>query len=99
MHSLTGFHPMTTEDADKVISLAPDRPIWDRVFGVFRLVIVGSEEKTADTTSRPSTWRCPWAGGNQFGFVCSPEHATRGASQRIPGVRASSSGRVEHDGR
>jgi hypothetical protein len=53
---------MTTEDADKVISLAADRPIWDRVFGVFPLVIVSSKEKTADTTSRPSTWRCPCEG-------------------------------------
>ncbi len=34
---------MTIENADKVISRATDRPIRDRVFGVFPLVSVGSK--------------------------------------------------------
>jgi hypothetical protein len=54
MHSLTGFHPMTTEDAGKVISLATDRPIWDRVFGVFPLVIVGSKENNCRYNLAPN---------------------------------------------
>jgi hypothetical protein len=99
MHSLTGLHPMTTEDAGKVISLGTDRPIWDRVFGVFPLVIVGSKEKNCRYNLAPKHLAMPLGWGNHFGFVCGPEHATRGASQRIPVVRASSSGQVEHDGR
>jgi hypothetical protein len=41
MHGLTGSHAMMTEGADKLFALAADRPIWDRGFGVFPVVIVG----------------------------------------------------------
>jgi hypothetical protein len=36
------FDRMSTNDADTLISLPSDRPIWDRIFGVFPLIIVGS---------------------------------------------------------
>jgi flavin reductase (DIM6/NTAB) family NADH-FMN oxidoreductase RutF len=67
---------MPTEDADKVISLATDRPIWDRVFGVFPLVIVGSKEEDGRYNLAPKHLAMPLGWGNHFGFVCSPEHTT-----------------------
>jgi flavin reductase (DIM6/NTAB) family NADH-FMN oxidoreductase RutF len=67
---------MTTEDADKVIALATDRPIWDRFFGVFPLVIVGSKEEDGRYNLAPKHLAIPLGWGNHFGFVCSPEHTT-----------------------
>jgi flavin reductase (DIM6/NTAB) family NADH-FMN oxidoreductase RutF len=67
---------MPTEDADKVISLATDRPIWDRVFGVYPLVIVGSREEDGRYNLAPKHLAMPLGWGNHFGFVCSPAHTT-----------------------
>lgn len=67
---------MPTEDADRVISLATDRPIWDRVFGVFPLVIVGSKEEDGRYNLAPKHLAMPLGWGNHFGFVCSPGHTT-----------------------
>lgn len=67
---------MTTEDADNVIELATDRPIWDRVFGVFPLVIVGSKEEDGRYDLAPKHLAIPLGWGNHFGFVCSPNHTT-----------------------
>ncbi len=67
---------MTTEDPDKLISLAVDRPIWDRVFGVFPLVIVGSKEDDGRYNLAPKHLAMPMSWENHFGFVCSPGHTT-----------------------
>jgi flavin reductase (DIM6/NTAB) family NADH-FMN oxidoreductase RutF len=76
MRGPTGFHAMTPEDADKVIALATDRPIWDRVFGVFPLAIVGSKEEDGRHNLAPKHLAMPPGWENHFGFVCSPGHTT-----------------------
>ena len=73
---LTGFHVMMTEGADKVIALATDRPIWDRGFGVFPLLIVGSKEEDGRFDLAPKHLAMPLGWENHFGFVCSPGHTT-----------------------
>jgi flavin reductase (DIM6/NTAB) family NADH-FMN oxidoreductase RutF len=67
---------MATDDADKVIPLATDQPIWDRVFGVFPLVIVGSKEEDGRYNLAPKHLAMPLSWGNHFGFVCSDRHTT-----------------------
>ena len=66
---------MPTDDADKLIPLSTDRPIWDRFFGVFPLVLVGSKEENgqynlAKHLAMPLGWE------NHYCFVCSPRHTT-----------------------
>jgi flavin reductase (DIM6/NTAB) family NADH-FMN oxidoreductase RutF len=60
---------------EKLISLATDRPIWDRFFGVFPLVIVGSKEG-AGFNLAPKHLAMPLGWDNFFCFVCSPRHTT-----------------------
>ena len=45
---------MPTDDADKLIPLATDRPVWDRFFGVYPLVIVGSKEEDGQYNFAPN---------------------------------------------
>jgi flavin reductase (DIM6/NTAB) family NADH-FMN oxidoreductase RutF len=66
---------MDTPDADKLIPLATDRPIWDRFFGVFPLVIVGSKED-GQYNLAPKHLAMPLGWENHYCFVCSPRHAT-----------------------
>ena len=62
-------------DSDKVIPLDVDRPIWDRFFGVFPLVIVGSKEG-AGYNLAPKHLAMPLGWENHYCFVCSPRHTT-----------------------
>jgi flavin reductase (DIM6/NTAB) family NADH-FMN oxidoreductase RutF len=66
---------MPTDDADKLIPLATDRPIWDRFFGVFPLVIVGSKEDDRYNLA-PKHLAMPLGWENFYCFVCSPRHTT-----------------------
>jgi hypothetical protein len=61
--------------ADRPIPLPTDRPIWDRFFGVFPLVIVGSKEGDRYDLA-PKHLAMPLGWENYFCFVCSPRHAT-----------------------
>ena len=67
---------MQTDDADKLIPLATDRPIWDRFFGVFPLVIVGSKEEDGQYNLAPKHLAMPLGWENYYCFVCSPRHTT-----------------------
>jgi len=51
-------------------------PIWDRVFMVFPLVIVGTKEADGDYDLAPKHMAMPMGWGNHFGFVCTPRHGT-----------------------
>jgi flavin reductase (DIM6/NTAB) family NADH-FMN oxidoreductase RutF len=66
---------MSVDDADKLIPLATDRPIWDRFFSVFPLVIVGSKEGDRYNLA-PKHMAMPLGWENYYGFVCSPRHTT-----------------------
>lgn len=65
---------MPTDD-DNLIPLATDRPIWDRFFGVFPLVIVGTREDDRYNLA-PKHLAIPMGWENYFAFVCSPRHST-----------------------
>ena len=67
---------MSTEEARKLITLPVDRSIWERVFCVAPLVIVGSKEPTGEYDLAPKHMAMPLGWGNYFCFVCSPRHAT-----------------------
>ena len=67
---------MSSEGASKLITLPVDRPIWERVFCVAPLVIVGSKEPTGEYDLAPKHMAMPLGWGNYFCFVCSPRHAT-----------------------
>ena len=67
---------MSSEEASKLIPLPVDRPIWERVFCVAPLVIVGSKEPTGEYDLAPKHMAMPLGWGNYFCFVCSPRHAT-----------------------
>jgi flavin reductase (DIM6/NTAB) family NADH-FMN oxidoreductase RutF len=66
---------MPANAADKLVPLATDRPIWDRFFGVFPLVIVGSKEDSGYNLA-PKHLAMPLGWENHFCFVCSPQHTT-----------------------
>lgn len=67
---------MSSEESSKLITLPVDRPIWDRVFCVAPLVIVGSKEPNGEYDLAPKHMAMPLGLGNYFCFVCSPRHAT-----------------------
>src|ERR1035438_2888216 len=76
MHGPTEFERMPPDDADKLIPLATDRPIWDRFFGVFPLVIVGSKETDDRYNLAPKHLAMPLGWESYYCFVCSPQHTT-----------------------
>jgi len=67
---------MPTDEDDKLISIPTDRPIWDRFFGVFPLVIVGSKQEDGQYNLAPKHLAMPLGWENHYCFVCSPRHAT-----------------------
>ncbi len=62
--------------ADELVSLATDRPIWDRTFTVAPLVIVGSKEEDGRFDLAPKHLAMPLGWDNYYCFVCSPRHTT-----------------------
>lgn len=73
---------MIKDNADKLIPLPTDHAIWDRFFGVYPLVIVGSKEGPQVYDLAPKHLAMPLGWENYFGFVCSPRHATYGNIRR-----------------
>ena len=67
---------MSSQDSGKLIPLSVDRPIWERVFTIAPLVIVGSKEPTGEYNLAPKHMAMPLGLGNYFCFVCSPRHTT-----------------------
>jgi flavin reductase (DIM6/NTAB) family NADH-FMN oxidoreductase RutF len=63
-------------DGERLIPLPVDRPIWDRFFGVYPLVIVGSKEQEGRYNLAPKHMAMPLGWENHYCFVCSPRHTT-----------------------
>ncbi len=57
-------------------SFSSNSHIWDRVFMVFPLVIVGTKEADEDYDLAPKHMAMPVSWENHFGFVCTPRHGT-----------------------
>ncbi len=60
---------------DDFTSLNVAKPIWDRVFTVAPLVIIGTKEEEGYDLA-PKHMATPLGFGNYFGFVCTPKHGT-----------------------
>lgn len=58
-----------------LVSLDPSAPIWDHVFTVAPLVVVGTEEEDG-VNFAPKHMAFPLGWTNHFGFVCTPKHRT-----------------------
>jgi hypothetical protein len=58
----SGKVTMHTNDTDKLTELSTDRPIWDRVFSVAPLVIVGSKEERGQFDLAPKHLADPGIG-------------------------------------
>ena len=72
----TGGAAVPANDANQLIDLPTDRPIWDRFFGVFPLVLVGSKEEDGTFNLAPKHLAMPLGWENHYCFVCSPRHTT-----------------------
>ena len=67
---------MSSPDPSELVPLPVDQPIWERLFCIAPLVIVGSKEPTGAYNLAPKHLAMPLGLGNYFCFVCSPRHAT-----------------------
>ena len=59
-----------------LVTLSEDFPIWERVFTVNPLVIVGTRESDGGYDLAPKHMAFPMGWEDYFGFVCTPRHNT-----------------------
>lgn len=59
-----------------VVDLALDEPVWERVYTVAPLVLVGTREPDGGFDIAPKHLAMPLGWGPYYGFVCTPRHAT-----------------------
>jgi len=57
-------------------SFSSQQAIWERIFMVFPLVIVGTRETDGSYDLAPKHMAMPLSWQNHFGFVCTPRHGT-----------------------
>ncbi len=62
--------------ADPIVQLDPDSALWDRVFTIAPLVLVGTREPNGEYDLAPKHLAFPVGWGPFFAFVCTPRHAT-----------------------
>jgi flavin reductase (DIM6/NTAB) family NADH-FMN oxidoreductase RutF len=67
---------MKTQLEQHAIPLALDKPVWDQVFTVAPLVIIGTKEPDGSFNLAPKHLATPLSWKDHFGFVCTPSHAT-----------------------
>lgn len=58
------------------IPLDPATGVWDRVFTVAPLVLIGTVDPGGEADLAPKHMVTPMGWGPYFGFVCTPRHAT-----------------------
>jgi flavin reductase (DIM6/NTAB) family NADH-FMN oxidoreductase RutF len=66
---------METIDKNKYTSLDLSTAVWDRIFMVAPLIVVGTREGT-EYDMAPKHMAFPAGFDNYFGFVCTPKHGT-----------------------
>lgn len=67
---------MNTSYEQRVVPLSSDVSIWDQVFTVAPLVIIGTKEAGGSYNHAPKHLATPLSWTNHFGFVCTPNHST-----------------------
>jgi flavin reductase (DIM6/NTAB) family NADH-FMN oxidoreductase RutF len=71
-----GGREMGKHTRDDLVTLGEDWPVWDRVFTVNPLVLIGTRERGGGYDLAPKHMAFPMGWENYFGFVCTPRHAT-----------------------
>lgn len=61
---------------EQLIPLSLAQPIWDRVFTIAPLVIIGSRDPDGSFNLAPKHLVTPLSWKDHFGFVCTPSHTT-----------------------
>jgi flavin reductase (DIM6/NTAB) family NADH-FMN oxidoreductase RutF len=74
--------PERPEFATDTVELSLDSPVWERVFTVAPLVLVGTKEPDGSYDLAPKHMAMPLGWGNRFCFVCTPRHATHANARR-----------------
>jgi flavin reductase (DIM6/NTAB) family NADH-FMN oxidoreductase RutF len=69
------FDPDAPGSETPTVPLDP-RSLWDRVFAVAPLVLVGSKEPNGHYDIAPKHMAMPLGWGDRYCFVCTPRHAT-----------------------
>jgi flavin reductase (DIM6/NTAB) family NADH-FMN oxidoreductase RutF len=67
---------MDSPTGTDLVTLDPDRSLWERVFVVAPLVVIGTAETDGSYDLAPKHMATPLGWGPYFGFVCTPRHAT-----------------------
>lgn len=67
---------MEESTKDHIVSLDLSQPVWDRVFMVTPLVVVGTREADGGFDLAPKHMVIPLSWQNHIGFVCTPRHRT-----------------------
>jgi flavin reductase (DIM6/NTAB) family NADH-FMN oxidoreductase RutF len=67
---------MHIDEPKDLVPLAADHSLWERVFTVAPLVIVGSKEADGKYNLAPKHLAMPLGWDNYYCFVCSPRHTT-----------------------
>lgn len=66
---------MNTLQEDSFVALDTNSPIWDSVYTIAPLIIIGTKEKDGYDLA-PKHMATPLGFDNYFGFVCTPRHNT-----------------------
>ncbi len=67
---------MTSNKTHELHPVTDIASLWQQVFMVFPLAIVGSKEKDGSYDLAPKHMAIPLSWEDHFGFVCTPTHAT-----------------------
>ncbi len=65
-----------TQASSRPVELDVRVPVWERVFTVAPLVLVGTREPDGRFDLAPKHLAMPLGWQNHFGFVCTPRHST-----------------------
>jgi flavin reductase (DIM6/NTAB) family NADH-FMN oxidoreductase RutF len=77
-----GGNGMNSDSLADYISLDPDAGLWERVFTVAPLVLVGTTEPDGTADLAPKHMVMPMGWGPYLGFMCTPRHGTYRNAQR-----------------
>ena len=64
------------------VELDLTQPIWERLYSVAPLVVVGTREQEGGYDLAPKHMAMPLGWGNYFGFICTPRHRTYSNARR-----------------
>ena len=65
---------MKAHAIENLVTFRDDCPIWERVFTVNPLVLIGTQERDGGYNLAPKHMAFPMGWENYFGFVCTPRH-------------------------